>query len=130
MAKAKPIPRKMLGLKVPEALRNSDMLNAVVASPTARQVLAEALLAAAAAAATVIAGKQSRGAATKQAMQHVVGTAAGVMTAAIQGATKRGAPPAALLEAPSKKGSRGAKRAGKAGGKRGGTRRSSAARGG
>lgn len=127
MAKTKPIPRKMLGLKVPDALRNSDMLNAVVASPTARQVLADALLAAAAAAAAVIAGKQSRGTATKQAMRHVVGTAAGVMTAAIEGATKRGEAPTALLEAPAKKGGRGARRAGRTGARRGGAKRSSSA---
>ncbi len=127
MAKTKAIPNTMLGMKVPDALRNSDALNAVIASPLARQILADALIAGAAAAAAVIAGKRSKRGAAKDMMQHVVGTAAGVMTAAMEGATKRSRAPAALLEAPARERSgRGAARTKSAKGR--GHRRSGASR--
>ncbi|MXQ10270.1 hypothetical protein [Microvirga makkahensis] len=56
MAKAK-VPKKVAGVKVPKALRNSDLVEALIQNETVRRILADALIAAAGAAAAVLTRK-------------------------------------------------------------------------
>lgn len=55
MAKKKAkLPKKIAGVKLPKFLRKSDLLNALLASQTGRELMAKAVTAAAAAAAAVL----------------------------------------------------------------------------
>src|SRR5687768_10526306 len=49
------IPKKIAGLKIPKVVRKNTVLKALLASPTGRKILGEALLAGATAAAAVLA---------------------------------------------------------------------------
>jgi hypothetical protein len=49
------IPKKIAGLKIPKVVRKNAVLKALLASPTGRKILGEALVAGAAAAAAVLA---------------------------------------------------------------------------
>ena len=56
MGKTK-VPKKVAGVKLPKALRHSDLVEAVLQNDTARRLLADALIAAAGAAAAVLTRK-------------------------------------------------------------------------
>jgi hypothetical protein len=53
------IPKKVLGFKIPKMLRKNAVLRALLASPTGRQILGNALMAGATAAAAVLTASHS-----------------------------------------------------------------------
>jgi hypothetical protein len=53
------IPKKIVGFKIPRMIRKNAVLKALLASPTGRKILGEALVAGAAAAAAVLAASRS-----------------------------------------------------------------------
>lgn len=92
MAKKMKIPKHIAGVKVPRALRKSQVLRMLLANQTGRQVLGEALVAGATAAAAILAGRNreeigdaAEGAGkrvrkTGKLAVHAVTVAAGAMT--------------------------------------------------
>lgn len=58
MAKHK-LPKKVMGVKIPKALRSSQLLKGLVGSATGRQIVADAVIAAATAAAGALVGARS-----------------------------------------------------------------------
>lgn len=58
MAKYK-LPKKVMGVKIPKALRSSRLLEGLVGSATGRQIVADALIAGATAAAGALVGARS-----------------------------------------------------------------------
>lgn len=73
MAKTK-VPKKVAGVKVPKALRNSDLVEALIQNETVRRILADALIAAAGAAAAVLTQKVAPSEKVADAGQAVVDT--------------------------------------------------------
>ena len=59
MAKSYQLPKKVIGMKIPKALRDLGWLQTFLESDIGRRILAEALVAAAAAAAAALAGTQT-----------------------------------------------------------------------
>jgi hypothetical protein len=100
MAKRYQLPKKILGVKIPKALRDLGWLQTFLESDIGRRILAEALVAAAAAASAALAGTQTEtgakaGKAVKKSarkgkhlVKDVVQSAAGAATEIIGNAAK------------------------------------------
>lgn len=61
MAKKIRIPKRVIGIKIPKALRKNSLIKGLLGSHTGRQVIADALMAAAAAAAAALAAGGPKG---------------------------------------------------------------------
>lgn len=91
MARKKSVPKKVAGVPVPEAMRNSGYVKALLASPLGKKVLADAMLAAAGAAAAVLIRRQQQRRDAKPAdlSREVLRAAAGAVTVGLGRAALR-----------------------------------------
>ncbi len=80
MAEAK-VPKTVAGVKLPKALRNSDLVAAILQNDTARRLLADVLIAAAGAAAAVLTRKIAPSA------EHIAGAGEAVADAGSKAAS-------------------------------------------
>lgn len=89
------MPKKAAGAPVPQAMRNSGYVKALLASPLGKKVLADAMLAAAGAAAAVLIRRQQQGREAKPAdlSREVLRAAAGAVTVGLGRAALRGLAP-------------------------------------
>lgn len=95
MARKKSVPKKVAGVPVPQAMRNSGYVKALLNSPLGKKVLADAMLAAAGAAAAVLIRRQQQGRAAMPAdlSREVLRAAAGAVTVGLGRAALRGLAP-------------------------------------
>jgi hypothetical protein len=93
VAKKTKVPKKIAGVKVPKALRKSDLVAGLLSNPAARTVLADVLLAAAGAAAAALARQGPSGTQVAEAGEATL--AAGGRAASA--ATRKGGDVAAVV---------------------------------